>query len=269
MVYCKVLLKTQDSLLQTKEHELINWTKGSTILGHQMALPEGYICSWISCIYVSTILFSYQFYLHQFHSWLSSVVSTLVPFFATRCIYLGRYIWTQVSCIYPHTILGSANVKLTWHNTTLCHYMLVARRVCLTNMMAYSVEAFQCHLPPQLQINMICILIYRWTEKYCVYVDCCCWWCCCCCCCCCCSPVKEEAFSDEEQQNYRCGTTTTRAIYLHTVLFFSIFQNSYPLHNSTQSPALKCMTGLSSGWTSNEKKNWTHNTLQLSTSLGH
>ena len=157
-------------------------------------------------------------------------------------------------------------------------------------MMAYSVEVFQCHLPPQLQINMISILILQMNRK--VFCD-----------CrllfffvvvvvvvvvavvhlkfCCCSSVNEEAFfrwrtaklTDTEQQQQTITTitttTTTRAIYIHTVLFFSIFQNSYPLNNSTQSPALQCMTYLSSGWTSNEKKNWNHNTLQLSTSLGH
>ena len=43
----------------------INWTKVSTILGHQIALPGGrYIWTQVSCMYISTIIFSGQFYLH-------------------------------------------------------------------------------------------------------------------------------------------------------------------------------------------------------------
>ena len=42
MGYCKVLLKTQDNLLQTIEHEAeVNWTEVGTILGHQIALLGG------------------------------------------------------------------------------------------------------------------------------------------------------------------------------------------------------------------------------------
>ena len=43
MVFCKVLLKTQDSLLQTIVHELRSMgTQVSTTLGHQMPLPGAF-----------------------------------------------------------------------------------------------------------------------------------------------------------------------------------------------------------------------------------
>ena len=82
------------------------------------------------------------------------------------------------------------------------------------------------------------------------------------------NKITDEQQQQQQQQQQQ---TTKRAIYIHTIIFCLIFQNSYPLNNSTQSPALQCMTYLSSGWTSNEKKKkiWTHNTLQVSTSLGH
>ena len=95
MGYCKVLLKTQDGLLWTIEHELnVNWSKVSTILGHQIALPErGYIWTEVSCMYISTIIFSGQFYLHYYCSLLSSIVHTVSTTLHHQIPLLGGYIW--------------------------------------------------------------------------------------------------------------------------------------------------------------------------------
>ena len=82
MGYCKILLKTQDSLLWTIEHEL-NATGAKLVpfLACQIALWEGVHLNWG------------QLYVHWYHYFLRSVLSTLLPFFA------------QFSCIYASTIL--------------------------------------------------------------------------------------------------------------------------------------------------------------------
>ena len=64
MIYCKELLKTQDSLLQTLEHELRSSGLKLVPFLATRWLYWGYIWTQVSCIYISTILFSCQFYLH-------------------------------------------------------------------------------------------------------------------------------------------------------------------------------------------------------------
>ena len=57
-------LETEDSLLQTIEHGLRSTGLKLVLFMATRWLYWGHICSQISCIYVSTILFSFQFYLH-------------------------------------------------------------------------------------------------------------------------------------------------------------------------------------------------------------
>ena len=65
-------------------------------------------------MYVSTIIFSGQFYLHYYHSLLSSVVYMLVPFFTTRYLYLGVHLsWVHLSVNVKVTLHLTVNVKLT------------------------------------------------------------------------------------------------------------------------------------------------------------
>ena len=77
--------------------------------------------------------------------------------------------------------------------------------------------------------------------------------------------------------NYRLRTTRRKDKSTYTQYFSVQFSRTHiqlltVLWQNTQfnSSALQCMTYLSNGWTWNEQKNiCTHNTLQLSTSLGH
>ena len=85
--------------------------------------------------------------------------------------------WTPVSSILDHEmpLTGGhltecqpdpkANQMSSWPDVvpllvSTCLYW----GVHLTNLMTYSVVAFKCNLPPQLQINIICLLNYRLTT---------------------------------------------------------------------------------------------------------
>ena len=131
---------------------------------------------------------------------LRSTGPNLVPVLANRCLYWGV-------CLTKGQPDPKPDQMSSWPEMHLWG-------VYLTNLMTYSVEAFKCNLSPQLQINFICLLNYRFTTT----------------------------------------ATTKRTIYIHTVLSCSIFKNSYPLNNSTHSPALKLLTYLSNGWTWNEQR---------------
>ena len=122
MGYCKILLKTQDSLLWTIEHEL-NATGAKLVpfLAARLLYERGYIWTEVSCMYIGTIIFSGQFYLHYYHSLLSSVVYMLVPFFTTRYLYLGGLSWVCLSVNVKVTLCLTVNVKLTWCSTALAH----------------------------------------------------------------------------------------------------------------------------------------------------
>ena len=97
-----------------------NWTKVSTILGHEIALMGGVHLNWG------------QLYVHYYHSLLSSVVYTLVPFFTTRYLYLRVHLsWAFLSVNVKVTLCLPVNVKLTWCSTVLGHQM-PPPGVCLT-----------------------------------------------------------------------------------------------------------------------------------------
>ena len=73
-------------------------------------------------MYISTIIFSVQFYLHYYHSLLSSVVYILIPFFTTRYLYLGGT--SELVCLSVNvkvTLCLTVNVKLTCCSTALGH----------------------------------------------------------------------------------------------------------------------------------------------------
>ena len=83
-------LENSRCLLQTIEHEL-NATGGKLVpfLANRLHYQRRwYIWTDVSCLYISTIIFSGQFYVHYYHSLLSSVVYMFVPFFTTRYFYL-------------------------------------------------------------------------------------------------------------------------------------------------------------------------------------
>ena len=89
-VYCKVLLKTADSLLQTTEHEVRSMgPKFHTTLGHQMPLLGVHLTE---CQPDPKDL--------QMSRW-----PKVVPFWVTRCLY-WRYVWAQVNWTYVSSILG-------------------------------------------------------------------------------------------------------------------------------------------------------------------
>ena len=65
--------------------------------------------------------------------------------------------------------------------------------------------------------------------------------------------MKNNKITDAEQQLQQQQQQEQSTYTQYISVQFS--QNSYQLHNSTQSPSLKWMTYLSSGWASYEKKN--------------
>ena len=99
---------------------------------------------------------------------LRSTGPKVVPLLTMRCLYWGvGYVWARYICLesassiellkIEHEIYVDVWLQMScWPDVVLDASTM---GVHLTNVMAYSVEAFQCNLPPQLQMNrkVLCV----------------------------------------------------------------------------------------------------------------